>query len=388
MNKYLLSIVLLSVLYAPLTLSQTPLKESRLHHILYLFDRQVSAFVDTTGVPGVAITIVKDNRIVFLRCYGVRKAGAPEKLNMHTVFRIGSVSKTFASVLAGMLVNEGVLNWDDKILQYVPHFTLKDSDYTRQLTVRHILSHTTGVVPHAFDNLIEARIPYPKILEEMATAPIGCRPGTDYGYQNVMFSLIGDIIRAATGIPYQQLLRERIFKPLHMSDASTSYDSLISTENFAHPHVRRYWRWRAVKPRDTYYSVSPAAGINASIRDMGQWLLALLGAYPEIVPPGVIRMVTTPVIRTRSERRRFNYNRRIKKAYYGLGWRIFDYAGNTMYYHSGGLHGYHAQIAILPDHKLGIAVLQHCWFGRRLPYEFFDLYLNLIPDQQLHSADN
>ena len=250
-----------------------------------------------------------------------------------------------------------------------------------------MLSHTSGVVPHAYDNLIEAQIPYVKIIRELENAPIGCEPGTYYGYQNAIYSLVGEIIRETTGQSYRTLISNRIFKPLNMIDASLTRDELIADDNYARPHVRRYGQWTPVHLRDTYYTVSPAAGVNASAWDMGQWMLAMLGEMPHIIPRYVVDEVSKPVVRTRTERRRFNYKRRIKRAYYGLGWRIFNYNGETMVFHSGGLRGYHAQVALLPEHKLGIAVLQNSGFGNRLPYQFVDMYLDMKEDLYVNRTD-
>ncbi|MBN2007896.1 beta-lactamase family protein [candidate division KSB1 bacterium] len=388
MLQRVLMFSLIFSIFAPLSSqAQMPLKDSRFDSLLSDYDQHVASVIEESGAPGVAIAIVKDGQLVFVHGYGVRKMGSPEKVNMHTVFRLASVSKGFAAVLTGLLVNDGIISWDDRIIDYLPEFRLADTTNTKQLTIKNILSHTSGVVPHAYDNLIEAQVPYYKIMQELHNAPVGCEPGTYYGYQNAVYSLIGEVIREATGKSYRILLKERIFKPLNMIDASSTRDDLVANENYARPHVRRYGQWTPVHLRDTYYNVCPAAGVNASAWDMGQWMIAMLGDMPQIIPHYVLDEVTTPVVRTRTERRRFNYKYHIKRAYYGLGWRVFNYDGETMVFHSGGLRGYQAKVAMLPEHNVGIAVLQHSGFHNRLAYEFIDMYLDLHEELYANHAD-
>ncbi len=123
--------------------------------------------------------------------------------------------------------------------------------------------------------------------------------------------------------------------------------------------------------------MQPAAGINASVYDMALWLKALLGGLPDVISSDIIEDVSTPLIKTPHEIRRFNRRNRLRSASYGLGWRIFDYAGVNMIYHSGGLHGYYTQLAFLPQHKIGRVVLQNAQFGNAFVYKFMDMYLNL-----------
>lgn len=345
--------------------------------LLAQYEAHVDSFLAETKIPGVAIAIVRADQIVYMKGFGRRSTSAPEPVDVNTVFRIASLSKGFAAVLTGMLVHDRVLHWDDRVRNYLPDFTLKNPANARALTIRHLLSHTSGLTAHAYDGMIEDNVAFEKIARHLRDAPITGGVGEFYSYQNVAYSLIAPIIAHATGKAYQELLTERIFKPLGMTNASLSKAGLLASGNFAHPHVMRNAQWLPTNVRDTYYSVSPAAGINASVRDMALWLRALMGGAPEVIPPQLVQEVIAPAVITPRERRRFNWNRRLRAAHYGLGWRIFDYAGHKLVFHSGGLRGYLSQIAFLPEEKIGIVVLQNSSSGNPLVYEFLDRYLGL-----------
>jgi len=353
---------------------------TKIDSLMTEYDTYVKSYISEREIPGVAVVIVINNQIEFIKGYGVRKLGGTDSIDIHSVFRLASVSKPFASILTGMLVKEGILNWDDTVIKYIPDFSLKDSSTTKNLTIRHILSHTSGLTPHAFDNLIEANLPFETIVKRLKEVNIHCEPGECYGYQNTVYSLISLIIKSATGKNYTDLLNERLFQPLGMLDASSNKNDMLESDNCASPHTRRRGLWQAADLRDTYYNVPPAAGINASIYDMAYWIKGLLGCSPEILSVEIVKEVSKPVISTPREKYRFNSNNRLKYAAYGLGWRVFDYSGRTMIYHSGGMRGYYTQLAFLPKYKIGIAVLQNALTHNDFLYKFVDMYFGLKQD--------
>lgn len=374
------SIIVFVLFFSSSEIANQPVRPRPLSHLdrlLMMYDSEVREFIAASEIPGVAIAIVARDSILYMRGFGHRKIGDDAPIDANTVFRIASVSKGFASVLTGLLVKDRVLNWDDRVTAYLPHFALKDTANTRGLTIRHVLSHTSGLIPHAYDNLLEAKIRFDDIIKELKNVNIVSPVGKFYAYQNVVYALIGPIIRSATGRAYEDLLTQRLLRPLGMKTASLSRAGLTATGNFAYPHIRRNGRWLPATIRDTYYSAPPASGMNASIHDMAQWLRALVGGAPEVVPPEVVREVSEPFIETPYELYRFNWHRRISSGYYGLGWRIFDYAGHRLVFHSGGIRGYTSQIAFLPEEKIGIVVLQNSWHGSAFAYKFIDMYLNL-----------
>ncbi len=358
-------------------------KKIKLDSILTVYDSYVDNFIEERNLPGIAVAVVFDNRIIFIKGFGVKKIGENEPIGAHTVFRIASLSKGFASVLSGLLVKEGVFNWDDKVTKYLPEFSLKDSSNSKNLTIRHILSHTSGLVPHAYDNLIEANLPFKTIIKRLKEVSVISPVGEWYGYQNTVYSIISEIIESATGKKYNDLLNQRLIQPLGMTDVSFSKYKLETTKDRAYPHIRRYGRWTPTIIRETYYNVQPAAGINASVYDMAMWLKGLLGGVPDVISSDIIADVCKPLIKTPHEIRRFNWKNRIRNAHYGMGWRIFDYAGHTIIFHSGGLRGYLSRLAFLPKYKIGIVVLQNGQFGNAFIYKFIDMYLNIEQEKIL-----
>lgn len=186
---------------------------------------------------------------------GVTKIRNGQKVNKHTRFRLASVSKTFAGSLSAKLANEGLLELDKPVSDYLSDF--KNTVYKDDLKVFHLLSHSSGLVPNAYDNLIESRMDYPDIVQKLLTVKPICKPGECYGYQNVMFSLIDDVILQSTHKNYAQWLREAIFDPLKMSDASLGFDAMVEDKNFALPHVRGTKRWYSAKLKKTIIKLAP-----------------------------------------------------------------------------------------------------------------------------------
>jgi beta-lactamase class C len=315
---------------------------------------------DSSRTVGAAVTVIYDNKIMLLKPFGVKEAGKHDSVNIHTVFRLASVSKGFAGVLACLLEEDSLLSLDERIYKIIPGFRLRDSANTYDLNIRHILSHTTGLVPHSFDNLIEEGVSYPLVLQELPTVEISAKPGMLYSYQNVIFSLLDSIVFIKTGQYYDELLEKRIFKPLKMRDASANpYVFERKRSNVAHPHMYRD-SVAVVLPLNTgYYNLKPAAGVSASISDMSKWLLALLKYKPAVIDSAVLEKVETPFIESPLKRSYLKYWDHIDSKYYSLGWRIYYYKGRKIVYHGGYIKGYRAEIAFCPEEKTGIAFLEN-----------------------------
>jgi beta-lactamase class C len=333
--------------------------------------------LDSTQTVGAAYTIVHHGEIVYTGTYGVRENGTQLKVDEHTLFRMASVSKGFAGVLATMLEQDGAFTLSDRVVEHYPGFLLKDSVSTADLTIKNLLSHTSGLVPYAFDNLVEADQDLYTIIERLDEVDISAPPGELYGYQNVMFSMLDPIARKATGIPYQVLLEEKIFNPLGMNDASAGPVDLEQNPNMAYPHVRTKKGYAPLHPHEGYYNVLPAAGVNASISDMGQWLLALLGYKPEWLPDTILNSISTPLIYTPLKWQYTRYWKPFRERYYSLGWRIYNYQGRRIIYHGGYIRGYRAEIAFCPSEDVGIAFMQNSPnnLASRCVPTFMDLFL-------------
>lgn len=322
------------------------------------FEALASSLTVGQRVPGMAMAIVQNGRVLSARGYGVTDVVSPQLVDTHTVFRLASLSKSFAGTLTGLLVDDGSLRWDSKVADYVTDFQLSDPYATRQLTVADLLSHRTGLKVHnAFDKDIEADADYMTVAHKLASAPMECAPGQCYAYQNVAFSLVGDVIQAATGNDYAQLVNQRIFKPLGMSDASVGLGGISSSARWARPHTRSRNGWVSLSPKPTYYRLPPAAGINASASDMAQWLIAQTGHRPDVLSAPLLATLHAPLVSTPGEMRAGWRRDRIWSAGYALGWRVFDYAGHPVVFHAGAVQGYRGLVALVPERDFGVAIL-------------------------------
>lgn len=321
------------------------------------FEMELNVLELLEKTPGAAVAIVKDSTIVYLKGFGVKEIGTQDSIDVHTVFRLASVSKPFASFLTGILKEEGRIGWDDKISRHVPEFKLASPDQTSRLTVRNVLSHTTGLPFHAYTNLVESGLPLTDMLKRLEEVPLSSHVGQQYSYQNVAYSLVGEAIKSSTGKSYEAWMIEKVFGPLKMKDASIDYFSMVTNENIAQPHLPRKGGWRKVSINNTYYNVSPAGGVNASISDMAQWMIALLGKRSDVISPQTLQEMYTPVIKAPSKNRNYGRMQRLKNSYYGLGWRILHYPNDTLIYHGGYVNGYRSEVAINQKENIAICIL-------------------------------
>jgi len=335
------------------------------------------------GVPGLAVAIVQADRIVLQRGYGQTGARGGERVDENTVFRTASLSKGFAGTLAGVLVEQGALQWDMPLSQQLPTFQLADAAGSQQLTVRDALAHRMGLKFHTFDRDLEADTPYPLLAARLGEAPMLCAPGECFGYQNVAFSLIGDVVFAVTGDFYTRQVEKQLFAPLGMEDSTFGRDGLESSERWARPHVRGSGGWVPVRPRENYYRVPPAAGVNASVHDMALWAIAQLGHRPDVLSASMLADLHAPAVRTPDQLSGSLWRRtRLENAHYATGWRMFDYSGEPLIYHAGAVQGYRAMIGLLPGRDVGIVVLWHSESAlpSGLMATFLDRALELPPE--------
>ena len=327
-------------------------------HVAALAQRLAPRIVSDGDVPSLAVAMVHQDRVLFAEGWGVTQSGRREQVDGDTVFRVASLSKGFAGTLAAQLVAEGALRWDTQVSDHLPAFKLKGLAEGQALTVEEILSHRVGLPFNTYDRLLEQDEPYPLLIARLDVIKPLCGVGDCYAYQNVAFSLIGDLTFAVTGDFYTHQVERRLFHPLGMYTATFGRDALESSGSWARPHVRQRGRWVTVRPKETYYRIPPAAGVNASARDMAQWMIAQLGYRPEVLPPALIEEVQRPRVQTRDQLGGSSWRReRLRDAWYGLGWRVMDYSGHKLVYHAGAVQGYRAMIGMLPDQDVGVVVL-------------------------------
>ena len=322
------------------------------------FEETFKAGMNEKKIPGASIVIVKDGRVVFQKGFGVRENGKPQRVNEHTVFRLGSVSKGFASVLTGVLADEGIVSWDDPVTNYVKDFQLYDPGQTGRVRIRHLLSHTSGLPRHAYTNLVEDGLSMDRIIPRLREVPLIAKEGEQLAYQNATYSVIEKVLENQTESDFNTLLQEKLFKPLSMDHASSTYEGIREAENRALPHVYvSRSRGRApISISRKYYNAVSSGGINASASDMGKWLLMLTGHHPEVISEESLNKLSEPIA-TLNNRRFSRHWDDVNRSYYGLGWRVLDNHGQKIVYHGGYVNGYRSEIAFSPEDGTGICIL-------------------------------
>lgn len=305
--------------------------------------------------PGAAFAIVTRDQILHIATTGHTTADRTQPIDTQTAFRLASVSKTFAAEMVGLLVEDGTLNWNDPVTLYVPTFKINGD--ASQIRIHHLLGQSTGLMPHAYDNLLEHGKSMDTIWQRMSDLSYVCTPGKCYGYQNSVFSLVDPLVKQATSLSYETQVEQRIFKPLEMDTASIGYEAFINNPNHAEPHARRSGRWKTVPVQKNYYRAAPAAGVNASILDMGKWVQAQLGSHPDVLSADMLGNLQKPRVKTRRELYRKQWKTMLSSAHYGLGWRVYQLGDEQIVYHGGWVSGFRADVAFSPRLDIGIVVL-------------------------------
>ncbi|GHF23371.1 serine hydrolase [Kordiimonas sediminis] len=321
------------------------------------FDRLFSIKLREGDVPGGAYVIVKEGEILQLGTLGYRKATEHSKVNKDTAFRLASVSKTFAATLAAKLVEEGTLSFEEKVAPYAPELRLRSSASLKALNIRHLLSHTSGLMPNAYDNILEAGRPVEEILPRFNKVRALCQPGDCYGYQNIMFSLVEPVIKEKTGADYGDLIEERLFKPLEMNTASVGFAPFLDAKNVAAPHQRTRKGVKPVQVKEDYYRIAPAAGVNASIVDLSKWLIAHTGHRPDVISPEVLKTLTAKQIESKRQMGKKLWRPHLTDAHYGLGWRLYQFHDEEIVAHGGAVAGFRSMVAYSADRDVGLAIL-------------------------------
>lgn len=337
------------------------------------------------NVPGFALAIVKDDKVIFAKGYGVRELGKPDPVDAQTIFAIASNSKAFAAAALAVLVDEGKVSWDDPATKHLPAFQLADPYVTRELTVRDLLSHRSGLATFSGDLLWYNTI-YTR--DEILRRARYLKPNTSfrsrYGYQNIMFLAAGEIVPAAVGKTWDAFIRERFFQPLGMTRTTTTIKDFAALGNVATPHNELDGKLRKV-----HYSNADGAGaaaaINSNVSDMAQWLRLQLGrgtySGKQIFSLKQSREMWTPhtIIPISETSERLNPQTNFRA--YGLGWSLADYHGRKTVGHGGALDGMLSQVGMIPSENLGVVVLTNSEtpLGAVLVNRTFDTFLNVTP---------
>lgn len=334
------------------------LPPARVKQTLADYRRWLNRLGEREAVAGLVTAVVINDKVVFEGTVGYADVTTKQPTTPDTVFRLASLSKAFAATLTGLLVDDGKLDWNTKLIDVLPYFKLKDVQSSAQATVSDILGQRLGLPRNTYDGMLEDDVSYEKLVRKLDEVDMTCSVGQCYGYQNIAFSMIGDVVLARTGDFFYHQVDRRIFYPLGMSTASYGRAALESSKSWARPHRASSHGWIPFEPNEVYYRIAPAAGVNASLHDMEKWLIAQMGGRPDVLPGALLDILHTPGVSTPSELRSTPWRRgRLTDAHYALGWRVYEYGGETLIYHAGAVAGYRTMIGFFPKYHAGMVTL-------------------------------
>jgi beta-lactamase class C len=347
-------------------------------------DRRLQALMRAPNMIGMAVGIVEGGQIRFLKGYGETVAGSGDPVTPNTLFRWASCSKGVAADMVALLANDNKLSLEEPVGRYAPSLKLPSGNENRA-TVADLLSHRLGLFSHANDSKLEDGYDPHLLRSQLAQLNAICPPGTCWEYQNVAYDAASEIVEKVTGESYEQAVRARIFSRLGMRSASLNRAALVSAPSWARPYVGS----KASKPvevSDSYYRVPAAGGVNSSIKDMAIWMQAQMGLSPTVIPPAVLAAVQAARVNTPGETGRMRkFRERVRATSYGLGWRIYDYAGHRVIAHRGGVKGYRSLIMFDPALKSGVVALWNSSTNQPggLEFEVMDMIYHLEPHDWL-----
>ena len=353
-------------------------------------DAYVASSMKTFEVPGMAVAVVKDGKILLAKGYGVRKMGDPTAVDEFTKFAIGSNTKAFTTAALATLVDEGKLSWDDPVYQRLPGFVMYDPYVSHEMTIRDLLTHRSGMGLGEGDLLFWPHSTYTR--EEVIYKLRFMKPQSSfrsrYAYDNLLYMTAGQIIPAVTGTTWDDYVRQRIFTPLGMTHTNTSNANIHAGDDVAYPHSRVDGKLQVIGFEDLD-NAAPAGAINSGAADMAKWVRLQLnhGKYAdrdghlfseqrskEMWAPQTILPVGDPPPMLAGLKANF--------ADYALGWGLRDYHGRKLVGHTGGVGGFVSRVMLVPEENLGVVILTNAEEGGAFDailYHVLDFYLHVPP---------
>lgn len=337
-------------------------------------DDFAAALMKRSGVPGMAVVVVRDGKVIYLKGFGVRKVGETAPIDGDTVFQLASLSKSISASVVAHQVAAGVVGWDTPVSQHLPYFSLKDPWIGRHATIGDLFSHRSGLPDHAGDDLEDLGYDRRQVLERLKLLPLTAFR-ISYHYTNFGLTAAAEAVAVAAGKSWEDLADEVLYKPLGMASTSSRFADYMARADRAIPHVRGKDGFVALYQRDPD-AQAPAGGVSSSARDMGHWLAFMLGngTYEgrEIVPAALLPAVAAQVVSTPAA------TASARPGFYGYGFDVSVAPSARMVVsHSGAfLLGAGTTFAMLPSEKLGIAVLtnaQPVGAAEALSMQFMDL---------------
>jgi CubicO group peptidase (beta-lactamase class C family) len=353
-------------------------------------DARVQSIMERLDVPGLSVAVVKDGKVVLAQGYGVRERGKPGAIDEHTTFAIASNTKAFLATIVAQLVHEKKLDWDDPALKHLPKLKLWDEHATKDIRVRDLLSHRSGLDTWAGDTAwIGSKIDTAGMMAALQHVTPGAGLRSRYGYTNLMFMVAGEVIRAVTGKSWEQEVRERILEPAGMKRTTTSVSQLPKQDNVAAPHMPnpKNEEELIVIPYLNVDAAGASAALNSSAADMAQWLKLQLGNGTldgaQLFDPKVVEALHQPHTPIRIPKDRLADGQHF--VVYGLGWFMYDYHGRQVVTHGGGLPGMTSRVGLVPEEGLGVVVLTNSETSASayLFMELMDAYLGVAPTDRI-----
>ena len=339
-------------------------------------DARLKQLMTRPAMVGMAVGVVENGRITFLQGYGETLEGSGDPVTPETVFRWASTSKGVAATMVAKLAERGKIDLDAPVANYAPDLKLPAGNEYKA-TVGDLLSHRLGLYRNAYDNKLEEGQDPSLLRASLGQLSATCQPGTCWSYQNVAYDASSEMVSRATHMPYEQAVKRTLFNPIGMTSGSVSMAGLQSNRSWAKPHSAG----RRPEPiDDTYYRVPGAAGINSNIKDMALWMEAQMGEMPDVLDAKVLDTIHAPYVVTPTERARMRkFLERLGTAWYGYGWRSYDYAGHRIIGHRGGIRGYRSLILFDPQKKSGVVALWNSdtWQPGGLEFEVMDQLYHL-----------
>jgi CubicO group peptidase (beta-lactamase class C family) len=319
------------------------------------FDEFVTAAMKEWNVPGAAIAIVHSNHVVIAKGYGFRDVERKLPVTSNTLFAIGSTTKAFTTFLMGTLVDEGKLAWDKPVREFLPEFRLSDPRTTELITPRDLVTHRSGLPRHDlvwYNNTTSTR---EEVVQRLAHLEATETLRAKFQYNNLMYLAAGHLVEHVTGKSWEANVRERILRPLNMTNSNFSVRESTNTADFALPYEEKEERVRDIAFRNIDL-VGPAGSINSSVAEMSRWLLVNLNkgkfGKQQLIQPSTLADIHSPQMPMGVSPERPE----ISQPVYTLGWAIQSYRGHRRLSHGGGIDGFITHVTVLPDDQLGVVV--------------------------------
>lgn len=340
------------------------------------FDTWVEESRKDWNIPGMIVGIVKDGKVLYARGFGEKQLGSGEMVDDNTIFSIASVSKNMTAAALAILVDREEIHWDDPIIKHIPWFQFKDPWITREVTIRDALTHRVGL-----GRILGNRLHFmtnssrDDVLYQMRYIDFEIPFRSGFVYNNIMYSIAGQVIEYTDGRSWDDFMQEELFAPLEMSTTTTSIKDLKETDNLAYPHQEIDGKIVPI-PRRDWDNAGPAAGVNASVNDLNKWLLFQLETPGEYNGNTIISSEEINELRKPQNVRR-QADPMAPIAGYGFGWGISDYEGLRIISHGGATDGFNTAMYIVPELDLGIVFSGNTFngLGGAVAYQVIDAIL-------------